>query len=127
MTTADASDARKGSLALNVARYEATELTCSCREWSHGEALIGLKSLAIGEEPAERLDGHRRVVYSSHTPVNAVELDIAEDRAPEPGQQVRIVCVEDEFRYATRHRATLSRGPRPASYRHAVVVVSRRR
>ncbi len=41
--------------------------------------------------------------------VDAVELDIAEDRAPEPGQQVRIVCVEDEFRYATRHRATLSR------------------
>jgi hypothetical protein len=26
------------------------------------------------------------------------------------------VCVEDEFRYATCHRATLSRGPRPASY-----------
>ena len=48
--------------------------------------------------------------------VDAVEFDIAEDRAPEPGQQVRIVCVEDEFRYATCHRATLSRGPRPASY-----------
>jgi hypothetical protein len=45
--------------------------------------------------------------------VDAVELDIAEDRAPEPGQQVRIVCVKDEFRYATCHRATLSRGPRP--------------
>jgi len=41
--------------------------------------------------------------------VDAVELDIAEDRAPEPGQQVRIVCVEDEFRYATCQRATLSR------------------
>jgi hypothetical protein len=48
--------------------------------------------------------------------VDAVELDIAEDLAPEPGQQVRIVCVDDEFRYATCHRATLSRGPRPASY-----------
>ena len=54
--------------------------------------------------------------------VDAVELDIAEDRAPEPGQQVRIVCVEDEFRYATCHRATLSRGPRPASSVHGMSV-----
>jgi hypothetical protein len=75
MTTADASGARKGSLALNVARYEAsdaTELTLMPRMVT-GEALIGLKSPAIGEEPAERLDGHRRVVYSSHTPEVCLE------------------------------------------------------